>query len=164
MIFRLLILFSFFIAIGCGGEGTKKTSDDTSSTESTSTDINTVSTDNNAQVTPITPPAEPAQNAEGVWHYTCPKGCEGGGGSAVPCSNCGTTLVHNQGYHGATNTSTQPLGQNPVQAQPKPAEPAQNANGVWHYTCPNGCSGGGGSASPCSSCGATLAHNQAYHS
>jgi hypothetical protein len=42
---------------------------------------------------------EPAQNASGVWHYTCPKGCAGGGGSAVACSSCGTTLVHNSAYH-----------------------------------------------------------------
>jgi len=43
------------------------------------------------------------------------------------------------------------------------AEPAQNAAGVWHYTCPSGCAGGGGAAGPCGSCGATLAHNAAYH-
>ncbi|MBK6998057.1 MAG: hypothetical protein IPH31_25410 [Lewinellaceae bacterium] len=47
-----------------------------------------------------TPPAEPAQNAAGLWHFTCPKGCKGGGGSAVPCATCGTTLTHSQSYHG----------------------------------------------------------------
>jgi len=46
---------------------------------------------------------------------------------------------------------------------PAPAEPAQNADGVWHYTCSNGCAGGGGSATACATCGSTLAHNSAYH-
>ncbi len=136
------------------------------------------------------PPAEPAQNAAGVWHYTCPNGHAGGAGSATACGECGTTLVHNQAYHGgnaATPTangatvpvtpggtpptmfadpSTPPvnatLGTNPAPI-PTTAEPAQNAAGVWHYTCSNGCSGGAGSAIACTQCGSTLAHNQAYH-
>ncbi len=45
------------------------------------------------------PPAEPAQNSKGVWHYICPKGCQGGGGQAIACATCGTQLVHNQAYH-----------------------------------------------------------------
>ena len=116
---------------------------------------------------PATPPptAEPAQNAEGVWHYTCPNGCAGGGGSAVPCENCGTTLVHNTGYHGNTSTQTQPPIQlNQTNTPPPPtAEPAQNAQGVWHFTCPNGCAGGGGKIGPCGNCGTQLVHNSSYH-
>ena len=42
-------------------------------------------------------------------------------------------------------------------------EPAQNAAGVWHYTCSAGCAGGAGSAVACAKCGKTLAHNQTYH-
>jgi transcription initiation factor IIE alpha subunit len=42
-------------------------------------------------------------------------------------------------------------------------EPAQNSRGVWHYTCPKGCSGGAGSDVACANCGATLVHNTAYH-
>ena len=42
-------------------------------------------------------------------------------------------------------------------------EPAQNAAGVWHYTCSAGCAGGAGSAIACAKCGKTLAHNPAYH-
>lgn len=45
-----------------------------------------------------------------------------------------------------------------------PKEPAQNAGGVWHYTCRIGCLGGAGSAVKCSNCGNVLAHNTAYHS
>ncbi len=137
------------------------------------------------------PPAEPAQNAAGVWHYTCPNGHAGGGGSATPCGECGTTLVHNQAYHGNTTATTPTatggaptpvpggtpatmfadptktpvnatVGAAPAAAAAAP-EPAQNASGVWHYTCSNGCSGGAGSATACSQCGSTLAHNQAYH-
>jgi len=131
----------------------------------------------------ITPPSaqtpEPAQNAAGVWHYTCTSGCAGGAGSAVACATCGNTLVHNQGYHSAGGTpaaAPPPIGATaagaaattglpttitpPVQQTP---EPAQNALGVWHYTCTSGCAGGAGSAVACATCGNTLVHNQGYH-
>lgn len=136
--------------------------------------------------------AEPPQNAAGVWHYTCSNGCAGGAGSAVPCATCGTTLVHNTVYHSGggatqpnvvTNTATTsggtPVGSmtNPVingaataanpiatpPSAPKAPEPPQNAAGVWHYTCSNGCAGGAGSATPCAGCGTTLVHNTVYH-
>jgi ribosomal protein S27E len=129
---------------------------------------------------PATPTPEPAQNAAGVWHYTCPKGCAGGAGSAVACAKCGTTLAHNQAYHANNNdnktTVTTSSGANvslpegikpvpsPLTNPPAtPTEPAQNAKGVWHYTCSGGCAGGAGSAIACAKCGKTLAHNQAYH-
>ncbi len=124
-----------------------------------------------APASPATP--EPAQNGEGVWHYTCSNGCEGGAGSAIACAKCGTTLVHNAAYHGNASpfTATAPTdAATPAPATPAtttPAtptpEPAQNAAGVWHYTCSNGCEGGAGSAVACSKCGKTLAHNAAYH-
>lgn len=112
--------------------------------------------------TPAPQPAqkqEPAQNAKGVWHYTCPKGCAGGAGTATACAKCGTTLVHNAAYH---------EGQNPTVATPNPTvtpkpEPAQNAKGVWHYTCAGGCAGGAGSAVACAKCGKALVHNSTYH-
>ncbi len=118
--------------------------------------------------------AEPPQNATGLWHYTCPKGCAGGSGSAIACPTCGTTLTHSQTYHGSGSptvapppTTISPLGttipapgETPAAPQP---EPAQNKSGVWHYTCPGGCAGGSGSASPCAKCGKTLVHNTAYH-
>ena len=119
---------------------------------------------------------EPAQNSLGVWHYTCPSGHSGGSGSATACGECGTTLVHNTTYHDApsptvpTTTSTiVPAGSEGINVTPgaipnaKAPEPAQNAAGVWHYTCSNGCSGGAGSALACGTCGSTLAHNTAYH-
>lgn len=56
-----------------------------------------------ASSTPVPVPApqtaEPAQNAKGVWHYTCPKGCEGGAGAQGNCAKCGTALAHNAAYH-----------------------------------------------------------------
>ena len=142
----------------------------------------TTTTTNNSVTPPTTP--EPAQNAAGVWHYTCPNGCDGGAGSAQPCAKCGATLAHNSEYHNSgnatpttpatpTTTTTNVASFSDGQLTTTPnsnvnitgsgAEPAQNAAGVWHYTCPNGCAGGGGSAGPCGSCGATLAHNSAYH-
>ena len=120
---------------------------------------------------------EPAQNAAGVWHYTCANGCAGGGGSATACAVCGSTLAHNSAYHNTPAAST-PVGATAAGATtttgglPAPTivppvnqapEPAQNAAGVWHYTCSNGCAGGAGSAIACATCGSTLAHNQGYH-
>lgn len=129
-----------------------------------------------ASATPNPNTPEPAQNTAGVWHYTCSNGCAGGGGSATACATCGSTLVHNTEYHNtaapsnttaATTTTTIPAGSTGTNvtpaAVPKTPEPAQNASGVWHYTCNNGCSGGGGSATACASCGSTLVHNTAYH-
>ena len=90
---------------------------------------------------PNTMPAEPAQNAAGVWHYTCANGCAGGAGSAEGCATCGNVLVHNAAYHPAPGTPA-PGSQAPGTSAPgqNTPEPAQNAIGVWHYTCSNGCS------------------------
>lgn len=63
----------------------------------TPTEATSVPTSTTGTTTPT--PTEPPQNAEGVWHYTCPNGCAGGGGSATACAGCGTTLAHNQEYH-----------------------------------------------------------------
>jgi hypothetical protein len=120
-----------------------------------------------APATAATP--EPAQNAAGVWHYTCSKGCAGGGAAAGPCAKCGTTLVHNQAYHGtasatgAANPTGAPDKATITMPNAQKPEPPQNAAGVWHYTCADGCAGGAGGASPCAKCGKTLVHNTAYH-
>lgn len=112
-----------------------------------------------------TPPAttEPAQNEKGVWHYTCAKGCAGGAGTATACAKCGTTLAHNQAYHGPATTAPGTPGQTVQVPSPGQPEPAQNAAGVWHYTCPDGCAGGAGSSIACAKCSKQLAHNAAYH-
>jgi hypothetical protein len=112
------------------------------------------------QSNPATP--EPAQNAAGVWHYTCNAGCAGGAGAAGACATCGGALAHNSAYHPKPDSkpTNSPITTTPPAAEP---EPAQNAAGVWHYTCSTGCSGGAGLASACSTCGGTLAHNSAYH-
>jgi len=103
-------------------------------------------------------------NGFGEKHYICPNGCEGSGGdTGGACPVCGTAYVHNQAFH--NNTTAPSTGNDPTSPviNPTTSEPAQNANGVWHYTCPNGCSGGGASGTPCGQCGATLVHNAAYH-
>ena len=114
----------------------------------------------------------PAGTDGKVWHFVCADGCEGGHGDGkAPCPVCGKEMAHNQAFHANNNnadnqapTIIPPGGDqttNPI--APATPEPAQNAAGVWHYTCPNGCAGGGGAAGPCASCGTTLAHNSAYH-
>ncbi|WP_047548178.1 hypothetical protein [Psychroserpens sp. Hel_I_66] len=105
---------------------------------------------------------EPAQNADGVWHYTCKIGCSGGAGTATKCKTCGSFLAHNTEYHAkSSSSSTAAPFANPSSA--KTPEPAQNAAGVWHYTCKNGHAGGAGSAVACNTCSTTLTHNSAYH-
>lgn len=114
-----------------------------------------------------TPPKtkEPAQNASGIWHYTCRMGCSGGAGSAVKCATCGIALAHNTAYHAKANSTTDnsPFATPASNKPTKTPEPAQNAAGVWHYTCANGHPGGAGSAVACSTCSTTLTHNQGYH-
>ncbi len=110
-----------------------------------------------ADATATPPGAEPPINASGVYHYTCPNGHSGGSGSADSCGECGATRVHNQAYHDTSGASPT------AAATPPAAEPPINAAGVYHYTCPNGHSGGSGSADSCGECGATRVHNQAYH-
>ncbi len=112
--------------------------------------------------TPNSATPEPAQNAQGVWHYTCNAGCAGGAGSAGNCATCGGALAHNSAYHSNTNNAPTTNMMTPP-ATPPTAEPAQNAAGVWHYTCNAGCEGGAGAAGTCGTCGGTLAHNSAYH-
>ena len=98
-----------------------------------------------------------------IYHYTCPKGCSGGAASAVACSNCGTTLVHNAAYHNNSNTDDSFSNSlNATPAAPKNSNPS-NTSSVFHYICENGCAGGSASAGDCSTCGNKLVHNAAYH-
>lgn len=115
-------------------------------------------------------PVQTATAAAGVYHYECPKKCKGGGAAdSGNCPVCGTALVHNQAYHaqnaGATPAPSSPSTPitMPAPGGDKPPSPAQNAAGVYHYTCPKGCAGGAGAAGKCAKCGGDLAHNQAYH-
>ncbi len=123
---------------------------------------------------PASTPAAPgaaAVNTSGVQHYICPNNCAGSGGpSAGTCPVCGSAYEHNQAYHntpGQANTPATTItpGGDPTApgAITPPASPAQNAAGVYHYTCSNGCAGGAASAVACSTCGEVLVHNAAYH-
>lgn len=102
--------------------------------------------------------------AAGILHYYCANQCEGSGGDAAgTCPVCGTEYTHNQAWHDAQNQNAAAGGAGANITQPTAPEPPQNSAGVWHYTCPNGHTGGSGSATACSECGTTLVHNQAYH-
>jgi len=60
----------------------------------------------------------------------------------------------------ASNSSTQTNSANPNTST---TDSSQNAAGVYHYTCSQGCAGGAASAVNCATCGNLLAHNQAFH-
>ena len=113
-------------------------------------------------------------------HYYCANNCEGSGGDAqANCPTCGTAYTHNAAFHNQVPnpqaqaqqiTTTPTLGADgalstqitPPTTTPPPS-PAQNAKGVYHYTCSAGCAGGAAGAGNCSSCGGALAHNAEYH-
>lgn len=111
--------------------------------------------------------------AEKVQHYICESNCENSGGDAAGnCPVCKNPYLHNTAYHANDLLKGGPIkvesnATNPTQKTP-PAKtntptPARNANGVYHYTCSNGCVGGSGAIENCKSCGTELAHNQLYH-
>jgi hypothetical protein len=162
-ILSYLVLALGLIFASCGDSGSQ------SATEQAPSQLDQ-SSDNTPQINITNPEATGgnerpvAASVEGGQHYICPNNCEGSGGpSAGTCPVCGTDYVHNAGFHQKNSPAADGTGNPVISTNPTSAEPAQNANGVWHYTCPNGCAGGGGSAGPCSSCGTTLAHNPAYH-
>jgi len=129
--------------------------------------------------------AESPNKGAANYHYKCPNNCVGGGGDgAGNCPTCGSPLVHNSSFHdakpAATNEAQTSITEEGVTVTKYPEgtpasaglmppssdiqEPPQNENGVWHFTCPKGCAGGGGLASEkCGGCGGPLAHNAEYH-
>ena len=121
-------------------------------------------------------PASPSAPAAGgiVHHYICPNNCAGSGAAqAGTCPVCNSQYLHNAAYHNQPGAAAANPGGGSMFQQgqapqnlPTPTSPqtaAQNAAGVWHYTCSNGCAGGAGSAGTCATCGGALAHNAAYH-
>ena len=131
----------------------------------------------------ISQPAPAAQGGvnPGVKHYICSNSCANSGADAAGnCPVCGNAYVHNDAYHNnqgaapnpivpaaggaAAGATTSETATSNIQfTDPSSTEPAQNAAGVWHYTCSAGCAGGAGSAGSCGSCGGALAHNAGYH-
>lgn len=107
-------------------------------------------------------------------HYTCQTaGCTGSGAAQGPCPVCGADLVHNQAFHAQSAGNTPGSSPStPVMIDPSTGQPAapgqatppsaQNAAGEYHYTCAAG-HAGAGTAGNCSTCGAALTHNAAYH-
>lgn len=120
---------------------------------------------------PETTNTEIAPKNTAVKHYICANKCENSGSDiAGDCPVCNTPYTHNQAFHSDEFLKSGPLNvpqnntSNPNNPNPNTSSsPAQNAAGVFHYTCNNGCNGGAGTPTKCVSCGADLAHNQAYH-
>ena len=102
-----------------------------------------------------------------VAHYICANKCKNSGGDvAGNCPTCNTPYTHNLAFHNDDFLKNGPLKvpkTNLGTPTNTAASPAQNALGVFHYTCTKGCYGGAGTTSKCTSCGSDLAHNQAYH-
>ena len=106
-----------------------------------------------------------------VKHYICANKCENSGGDvAGNCPTCNTPYTHNVAFHNDDFLKNRPLNVPKVNLNTNTnpnsniaTSPAQNARGIYHYTCTNGCFGGAGTAGKCVSCGSDLAHNQAYH-
>jgi hypothetical protein len=105
-----------------------------------------------------------------VQHYICQNKCENSGSDVEGvCPTCNTPYLHNVAFHNDDFLKNGPLNvpentqTNTQTTTPTAPSPAQNATGVYHYTCTNGCVGGSGEAVNCNSCGDPLAHNQAYH-
>ena len=119
--------------------------------------------------------SEPAPTNPNEPHWKCPKNCAGSGGAAQgKCPVCGSDYVHNAAYHGtppaAGSSPSDPIKINPENSTATPAQTpppatasAQNAKGVFHYTCSKGCAGGAASAGNCAKCGNALTHNAAFH-
>lgn len=165
---HLLLSLTFLVLLltACGEEEKNNRVDNT----------NSLNTTTQTQTNP-TPPADfqappevRDENGNIVYHYLCPDNCAGGGSNINGnCSVCGKKLAHNDLYHNYQQQNTPPpppAGMNQAAGaagQNLTPPPGQNANGVWHYTCPNGCEGGSGSQGTCVTCGAALTHNQAYH-
>lgn len=86
-------------------------------------------------------------------------------------------LTFSVAFYGCKDESKEPVTDTPAQNSNDPApidfnntptnnstaQSGANAQGVYHYTCSNGCAGGAASAGDCANCGNKLAHNQAYH-
>lgn len=104
-----------------------------------------------------------------VKHYVCTNNCENSGANtAGNCPVCKTPYTHNVAFHNDNFLKNGPLkvpkvdlnGNSNSKAS---TSPAQNALGIYHYTCTKGCYGGAGTAAKCTTCGLNLVHNQVYH-
>lgn len=140
-LFKLIIVFAFLSIVACNSEKSKKTS---------------------------------TKKVTTVQHYICDNKCENSGGeTAGNCPNCNMPYTHNVAYHNndllksgpinVKSNATQPGVPTTTSTNNRTPEPAQNANGIYHYTCSNGCAGGAGTTTNCNACGEVLAHNTAYH-
>jgi hypothetical protein len=103
-----------------------------------------------------------ATGVAGGAHYICPNNCEGGtSGAQGTCPVCSSALAHNQGFH---NMPSSPNTLLPSATTPTPTPTSgPNLAGQYHYTCSNGCSGGGDATGKCDNCAGDLAHNAAFH-
>lgn len=112
---------------------------------------------------------EKSADSKNVKHYICANKCENSGSNVQGiCLTCKNPYIHNQAFHNDEFLKNEPLtvpkyNRTSANNTPSQSSPAQNARGIYHYTCNNGHHRDSGTASNCIACGALLTHNQAYH-
>lgn len=120
------------------------------------------------------PSPAPDVTGDASFHYICSAGCGGGGQAQGSCPSCGAALVHNNAFHANQGASSNPGAPTPPTSTQKypsvfnspnavRSAPAQGSGSAFHYICTAGCGGGGNAQGNCPSCGALLAHNDAFH-
>jgi hypothetical protein len=151
----LILVAALMFSMACNGKKADAVNEETSTVPKTETKdsasfVNAAGADNVIQ------------------HFICPNHCKGSGGPAEgKCPVCGTDYVHNDAFHKGNSTPVpEPAMKiDPVTHMAVPTHTeAQNAHGVYHFTCPKGCAGGAGVAGNCAKCGTPLVHNTAFHS
>ncbi len=183
-----LLIFTAVLAFSCNNDSASTGADSATDALAPSATTTITPPDPNIQAPPAPGQVDIPAGPDGiVHHYICEKMDGGFGDAAGLCPVCSANMAHNTAFHaqanapsdqpkvtlqgadgnplpgGATISTSPPTNGQTINATPPPAEPAQNAKGVWHYTCTKGCAGGAGSAVACGKCGTTLVHNTTYH-
>lgn len=145
-------------------------------------DLQIIGDDNNSfssKIAPLgqesSPSPAPQVTGDASFHYICSAGCGSGSQMQGNCPSCGAALVHNDAFHANQGASVNPGASAPqpstqkypsvfntpnaVRSAPLPG----SSGGSFHYICSAGCGGGGNAQGNCPSCGALLAHNDAFH-
>lgn len=172
--FTLLFIFALIGFTACAGEGEQENASGDDAAEPQQEEMQVQSqeqsgTQTTIETQPNSIPQVTDEEGNVVFHFVCPNECEGSGGPGkATCPACGAEYVHNNEYHQyqrQQQQNNQAAAINPqTNGQIEMQQPsATNAQGEYHFICPEGCEGGAGTKTACANCGADLVHNDAYH-